>query len=191
MCSWDRYCRFAREQEQRLVGSDANVSVNGVYYQVDTDLADRKVTIWWGLFDDEIYVQFEDQKYGPYRPCGAPIPLDQYRAFRKTKSEKRAEKIEKLAEELTIPKDSLATDTRNATSLLRRLPNDIKINDFSAPDPFEDVTFPDQLSAKLAISDYLRKPIASLSDENREKIHEIVNATLVKKEVFSMIRKFF
>jgi hypothetical protein len=39
VCSWERFCTFAREPERRKVGSDARVSVAGVNYEVDPDLA--------------------------------------------------------------------------------------------------------------------------------------------------------
>ena len=37
--SWERFCTFAREPERRKVDSDARVSVAGVNYEVDPDLA--------------------------------------------------------------------------------------------------------------------------------------------------------
>ena len=39
MCSWERFCTFAREPKRRQVGTDAQVSVAGVRYEVDPDLA--------------------------------------------------------------------------------------------------------------------------------------------------------
>ena len=35
MCTWERFCAFAREPERRRVGGDAHVSVQGVRYEVD------------------------------------------------------------------------------------------------------------------------------------------------------------
>jgi hypothetical protein len=75
MCSWERFCIFAREPERRTVGSDAQVSVHGTRYQVDEELVGQAVVLWWGLFDDELFVERGGQKYGPYRPVGGPIPL--------------------------------------------------------------------------------------------------------------------
>ena len=91
MCSWERFCTFAREPEQRLVGIDARVSVEGVAYEVEPDLAGEKVTLWWGLFDNELYIENQGQRYGPYAPIGGPIPLHRYRSFKKTKKSKRAD----------------------------------------------------------------------------------------------------
>jgi hypothetical protein len=33
----------------------------------------------WGLFDDELYAEFEE-RFGPYYPVSGPIPLHRYRA---------------------------------------------------------------------------------------------------------------
>src|SRR5438128_5223025 len=79
MCSWERFCTFAREPEHRKVGIDARVSVDGVPYEVDPDLAGETVTLWWGLFDQDLYVERGEQRYGPYAPAGGPIPLHRYR----------------------------------------------------------------------------------------------------------------
>jgi hypothetical protein len=43
VCSWERFCTFAREPERRKVGGDARVSVAGVNYEVDADLAGEMV----------------------------------------------------------------------------------------------------------------------------------------------------
>ena len=43
MCSWERFCAFAREPERRKVGSDAHLSIEGVRYEVDAELAGEEV----------------------------------------------------------------------------------------------------------------------------------------------------
>ena len=45
MCSWDRFCTFAREPERGKVGLDARVSIDGISYQVDPDLAEETVVL--------------------------------------------------------------------------------------------------------------------------------------------------
>lgn len=84
MCSWERFCTFAREPEKRRVGIDARITVDGVFYEVEPDLAGEKVILWWGLFDKELYVEHQETRYGPYHPVGNPIPLNRYRSFKKT-----------------------------------------------------------------------------------------------------------
>jgi hypothetical protein len=56
MCDWERFCTFAREPEQRTVGADARVSLDDVCYELDPDLAGERVTLWFGLFDDQVGV---------------------------------------------------------------------------------------------------------------------------------------
>ena len=48
MCSWERFCAFAREPERRTVAGDARIRVDGAFYDVDSDLAGETVTLWWG-----------------------------------------------------------------------------------------------------------------------------------------------
>src|SRR5271166_623453 len=62
-CSWERFCTFAREPERRKVGSEARVSVAGVNYEVDPDLAGETVMLWWGIFDNELYVEHGDKRF--------------------------------------------------------------------------------------------------------------------------------
>ncbi len=99
MCSWERFCNFAREPQRRKVGSDARVSIEGVAYEVEPDLAGETVVLWWGLFDNELYVEFSDRRYGPFYPVDGPIPLHRYRKHKKTKTEERADRIADLAKE--------------------------------------------------------------------------------------------
>jgi hypothetical protein len=48
MCTWERFCAFAREPERRLVGGDARLTVEGVIYEVAAELAGETVILWWG-----------------------------------------------------------------------------------------------------------------------------------------------
>src|SRR3546814_8912903 len=54
MCSWERFCAFAREPERRTVAGDATVSVEGASYEVEPELAGETVTLLWGLFDQQL-----------------------------------------------------------------------------------------------------------------------------------------
>ena len=108
MCSWERFCAFAREPETRKVAVDARVNVAGVRYAVDPDLAGETVTLWFGLYDDQLYVEHGDKRYGPYAPIDGPIPLHRYRSFKETRSQQRAERIEGLAKQLSLPRAVLS-----------------------------------------------------------------------------------
>jgi len=65
MCSWERFCAFAREPETRQVAVDARVSVAGVRYEVDPELAGETVALWFGLYDDQLFVEHGERRYGP------------------------------------------------------------------------------------------------------------------------------
>ena len=68
MCTWEQFCRFAREPERRKVGVDARVTIAGTAYEVDPQLAGEVVLLLWGLFDDALYVEYEGERSGPYFP---------------------------------------------------------------------------------------------------------------------------
>jgi hypothetical protein len=188
MCSWERFCTFAREPERRKVGVDARVSVDGVLYQVDPELAGETVVLWLGLFDQELYVEQGEQRYGPYHPVGGPIPLHRYRRFKKTKFQQRADRIEALAERLQLPKAAL----EDAPPLLRQMQSvSVHTQPFVDPDPFQELTFPSVIAAKRAIADYLGLPLAKLAPEQLEYIDTLLAETLNKPDVMDQIRDYF
>jgi hypothetical protein len=168
MCAWERFCTFAREPQRRKVGVDARISINGIAYEVDPELAGQQVILWWGIFDSELYVESGDERFGPYRPVGGPIPLNRYRAFKKTAAEKRADKVESLAEKLRLPIEALSKDSRIPEALKRSLPGDTKFNAFVDPDPFQEIRYPSILAAKKAISNYLGLPLGKLEPDQSE-----------------------
>lgn len=189
MCSWERFCRFTREPEKRKVGPDAHVSIGGIIYEVDHHLSGEEVIIWWGLFDNAVFVELNEEKYGPYEPVSGPIPLHKYRAFKKTLKEKRAEEIEELASKIALPIEAFTKDARAADALARTLPENIVLTDFKDPDPFNELLFPNTLSAKRAISNFIGIPLAKLNEVELACIEEILTTTLDKQRVFQMVRE--
>ena len=107
MCDWDRFCQMAREPDERRVASDACITLEGVRYQLTGEMAGEKVIVLFGLFDNELYVEFQGQKHGPFYPTTEPIPLNTYRSFKKRKIEKQIDKIEALAKQLSLPRSVL------------------------------------------------------------------------------------
>jgi hypothetical protein len=185
MCEWDRFCTFAREPERRKVANDARVSVGGVLYQVDPNLAGETVVLWWGLFDQELYVEHSERRYGPYQPLGGPIPLHRYRRFKKTVIEQRAERIEALAAQLVLPR---AAVTGLADALHLDAPPAPPLQPFVDPDPFQEFAYPTRVAAKLAIADYLAFPLAKLPPEQLAAIEALLSQTLRKHDVLTYIR---
>ncbi len=117
-----------REPERRKVGSDARVSVEGVNYEVDPDLAGETVILWWGIFDNELYVEHGDKRFGPYAPVGGPIPLYRYRAFKKTSTQQRADLIEALAERSLTHLRSKSRDRASSAAVVSVIFAQIVIN---------------------------------------------------------------
>ena len=190
MCTWDRFCTFSREPERRKVGSDARVSVDGIAYEVDADLAGESVVLWWGIFDNELYVELGEKRYGPYHSVNGPIPLGRYRSFKKTKQQKRAEKIDDLANEIQLPRAAL--DNNKISVTIAFTPNnDMTKTEFNDPDPFVEFTFPDRVAAKQAIATELGLPLAKVTAEQLEHINVIVSETLNKGLIFEQIHAFF
>jgi hypothetical protein len=81
--------------------------LNGVRYQLIGEMAGEKVMILLGLFDNEIYVEFQEQKHGPFYPESGSILLHTYRAFKKRAIEKHIDKLEILAKQLSLPRSVL------------------------------------------------------------------------------------
>lgn len=185
MCDWERFCTFAREPERRKVGIDARVLVEGVAYTVDPNLAGETVVLWWGLFDQELYVEHDEQRYGPYHPVGGPIPLHRYRRFKKTAIEQRVERLEALAAQLLLPR--AAVEGREGGLHLAEPPV-LPIQPFVDPDPFQQLTFPTRVAAKLAIADDLGLPLAKLPPEQLAAIDTLLTQTLQKQDVLAYIR---
>ncbi len=188
MCSWERFRTFAREPERRKVGSDARVSVAGTSYVVDPELAGETVLLWWGLFDNELYVEHGDNRFGPYLPDGGPIPLNRYRAFKKTPIEKQADRIEELAAKLSVPRAALSGRPQIAELVAERK---VVTTMFADPDPFQQFQYPNAMAAKRAIADYLGMPLGKLSAEQLAVIQAIVAETLDKKKVLDQVRQSF
>ena len=172
MCSWERFCTFAREPETRKVAVDAQVSVAGVRYEVDPDLAGETVTVWFGLYDDQLYVEHGERRYGPYAPSGGPIPLHRYRSFKKTPTQQRADRIEGLAEQLALPRAALSDYPTLSSSLSAVRSREASL--LPIPIRFMQLTFPSALDAKRAIADHLGMPLAKLSPEQLAALNTLL-----------------
>ena len=189
MCSWERFCAFAREPEKRTVGIDARITVDGSVYEIDADLAGEKVVLWWGLFDDELYVEHDGQRYGAYFPISGPVPLFRYRKFKKTRNEQRLDKLESLAKSLKLPETGDANS--EVISAMKKVVEPVPAREFDDPDPFNERQYENILKAKLAISKYLGKPLAILEQGDRDMIDAILSESLDKDAVMKRIKEYF
>jgi len=187
MCAWERFCTFAREPERRKVGIDARITVDGTVYEVEPGLAGEAVVLLWGLFDTELYVDHQDERFGPFHPVDGPIPLHRYRAFKKSKADERADRIEQLAVQLGLP---IAALTGEQGVSLTTVGNKIE----PRKQPFErapEYCYPSIVAAKLAIADELAKPLTKLSIEDRQFIDQILRETLERTIVLNRVREHF
>jgi hypothetical protein len=187
MCAWEQFCRFAREPERRKVGIDARVTVEATAYEVEPDLAGETVLLLWGLFDDELYVEYEGERSGPYYPVSGPIPLHRYRAFKRGRVEERADRIRQLADQLGLPMAALAG--REVRLQPPTIPPDIPTQPFDAG--ALEYSFPSTVAAKLAIADDLGQPLAKLPADDRAFIDQVLAETLMQRLVFARIREYF
>jgi hypothetical protein len=193
MCAWERFCVFAREPERRLVGIDCRLTVAGVTYEIDAELAGETVVVWWGLFDQELWVEHDEERRGPFLPVGGPIPLHRYRKHRKSRLEVRADQVSELAGKLALPRAALsgedgvvmiATTTHAGAAA-------IPVRPFQDPDPFHELGFASQIAARRAIAEEIRLPLAKLSDEDRAFIDVLLARTLVRPEILAAVRERF
>ena len=188
MCSWERYCAFAREPERRKVGSDARVTVEGMTYELDPELAGETVVLWWGLFDRDLYAEHRDQRYGPYRPLGAPISLERFRRHRKTRREMKAERIDALARRIGLPRSALSGKELDLLSEPEPCMPPVARRPFDSADPFRENVFPNPIAAKQAIADALGMPLGRLTPDTRAAIDEILRETLERAAVLARVR---
>ena len=188
MCAWERYCAFAREPERRLVGIDCRLTVAGVTYEVDSELAGETVVVWWGLFDQELWVEHGDERFGPFQPVGGPIPLHRYRKHRKSRREARSDQVAALADMLVLPRAALSGEDG---VVVVHPAAAVTVRPFRDPDPFHELAFVSPLAARRAIADAIRLPLAKLSDDDRAFIDTLLARTLARAEVLAAVRDHF
>ena len=169
------------------MGIDARISVNGTVYEVDPNLTGEAVMLLWGLFDTELYVEFNGERYGPYSPVSGPIPLGRYRAFKKTLNDEKADRIHQLADQLGLPIAALAGHGVEIVPATTRV--ELPKQPFNAD--AQEVRFPSTIAAKLAIAADIGMPLAKASEANRAFIDKVLAETLIRKDVLQRVRDYF
>jgi hypothetical protein len=195
MCSWERFRTFAREPEQRKADSNGCVGIDGIRFQLSHEMAGQEVTLLWGLFDNELYVEFNNEKQGPFYPEEGPIPFGKFRKHKKSSVEIKADRIGQLAKAISLPRSALSDSKSSDQALLTQAnilhlekPNSTPFDD----NPFlQTATFKNKLDAKTAIADYLGKPLSRLTDLQMAAINTILDESLDKKAVLEKIRAYF
>jgi hypothetical protein len=187
MCVWEQFCRFAREPERRKVGIDARVTVDGTAYEVEPTLAGETVLLLWGLFDNELYVEHEGERFGPYHPVSGPIPLNRYRAFKRGKDQEQADRIRRLANCIVLPIAALAGD--DVRLIAPAAPPVVPMQPFDVQ-AFE-YRFPDYIVAKLAVADELGRSLATLSADEKAFVDGVLAETMIRRIVLERVRDYF
>lgn len=187
MCSWEKFRSFAREPETKKVEKDSTISMDTVRYEVSPELVGEKVIVWWGLFDNELWVEHDGKKFGPYKPSSGPIPLHTFRSHKKTKREKTAERIDEMAQNMTVPRSVLSGNAsdKELKALVKPV---LPIKPFVSRFEYEEPDFKNAVVAKLAIKQYLGVSIADLAPDTQAFIAELVGTTLNKAEVMGRIK---
>jgi transposase InsO family protein len=196
MCSWERFSQIAREPCLRHVGSDACITLEGTSYQLKAEMAGEKVIALLGIFDTEIYVEFQGKKEGPFYPASGPIPLHTYRPFKKTYKEKQLDALSELAKRVTLPRSVLSGEQESETLQLitqAHLLAEEKIISvpFTEKDDAEIAYFKTPLDAKLAIVSFLGRPLATLEVTQRQQIDAFVTQTLHKETLLKQVKSYF
>lgn len=197
MCSWERFSQIAREPSERRVGSDARISIEGARYQLSAEMAGETVVVLFGVFDTEVYVEFQGEKKGPFYPVSAPIPLHTYRPFKKTYKEKKLDEVSDLAKRLALPRSVLSGRKENEALRLIKQASLCEEDHTMAFVPFkeEDISeaahFKNTLEAKLAIAIHLGRPLATLQATQLQQIDSFVAQTLHKETLLNKVRDYF
>jgi hypothetical protein len=157
-----------------------------VCYEVDPEVAGETVLLWFGLYDDQLYVEHGEHRYGPYAPVSGPIPLHRYRSFKKTRAQQQNDRIAGLAAQLALPRTALNDYPALSSPLSVFAP---ARQPFADPDPFHELTFPSALDAKRAIADHLGMPLAKLSPDQLATLNALLAETLAKTLVWDHVRR--
>ena len=107
------------------------------------------MTLWWGLFDQDLYVEFEGKRFGPYQPSRGAIPLYRYRKYQKSRAEERLDKVVRLADQLGLPRAAVSGADRPLPSLpLGAASMQVRGTPFPEPEA-GDIAFPTPLAVSL------------------------------------------
>jgi hypothetical protein len=146
------------------------------------------VILWWGLFDQELFVEHAGKRYGPYGPSRGAIPLYRYRKYQKTKSEERIDRVMALAQQLGLPRTAVTGDVDALPVPLHR---PVAVPRQSFPEPGGDPTFPSVIAAKSAIADLLRMPLAKLPEADLAFVNALVTDALDRRTVLRKVCERF
>jgi hypothetical protein len=141
------------------------------------------------LFDQELWVEQGEERFGPFQPVGGPIPLHRYRKHRKSRRETRADQVAALADKLVLPRAAVSSE--DGVVMTRSNAMVVSVRPFRDPDPFHELAFASPLEARRAIAGEIRLPLAELSDDDRAFIDALLERTLARGDVLAAVRDRF
>ena len=180
--------RVRARAQRRTVAGDATVSIEGATYEVEPELAGETVTLLWGLFDQELFVEHAGKRFGPFQPSRGAVPLFRYRKHQKSRQEERLDKVVKLADQLGLPRAAVTGGDRPLPSLPLSA-RDLAVRTTPFPEAVVEITFPTALAARHAIAVQLRRPLGSLPEPDRRFISDLLAETLDKAIIADRVRE--
>lgn len=181
-CSWEQFCNITREPEIRKVLSDACISIQGERYQLSPNFAGLEVTLLFGTFDNQVYVEYEGKKAGPFYPEAAPSVFLDYNSTHTTDREKLADEIYLLSAGLSVT-NSLSNSDSNIIEF-----NEERIK--SVPFKEDKHILSNKLEAKKFIANYLGKSLSELSSNYLSYINDILEETLDSEVIIYRLKQY-
>lgn len=108
--------------------------------------------------------------------------------LRKREPRNGRSRIEALAKQLSLPSSAIGIGD---ITILSDKTKELKIQPFVDSNPFQELTFSTTIAAKLAIAEYLARPLAKLTDVQVAYIDAVCTSTLNKQEIMKQVRDFF
>ena len=188
MCSWERFCAFAREPERRTVAGDATVSIEGAAYEVEPELAGETVTLLWAFSTKSCSSSMTANGSGRSSCRAARCRCTV------TASTRRDAPRSGSTRWCGWPTSSgcRARPSRVAIVHYRRCrcrPGGSRCGRRRSPEPVVEAAYATPLAARAALVEQLRRPLGSLPEADRAFIDLLLSETLVKAVIADRVRE--
>ena len=126
---------------------------------------------------NELYVELQERRYGPFYPVDGPIPLHRYRKFKKSRTQERADRIAILAKQLELPRAALTGNADLQFVVEQSQEPALAMKPFQDPDPYREFTYPTTLIAALFYdlsTDEKEVKIPSLGEKRERELRDLI-----------------
>jgi hypothetical protein len=174
VCDPDTFWSYVAEPELRVVGPDARLVMDNKYvYVLDSDLAGEKVEVWYSANGKGIHVKDSQGKVsGPYPVTLRPIAAGEFHQHKKTPLDRTMERIVSLADNISIPQESIYVDRRKKTGVSDFA--NIRYEPFAGPQPFLAASpFGSNRDFYQAFYDWFKQPVGTLPQPVQEELDTI------------------